>query len=176
VQKRLEQKCDRCELDAVAGRRLCQSHLDARRKRDAAKKKRRRARRRDARRCIDCRRPTKKQRCPKCYGESRGVPRERGVSPPAEDSWRVDPGTTWMRFRGKGRRGRLTREEQIEEDKRDARFAIAEIEKFVHALDVVASPEVQALPMIQRAEARRLAGAFLGFAGRFLDDLADKYS
>lgn len=80
-----------------------------------------------------------------------------------------------MRFRGKGRRGRLTREEQAEEDKRDARFAIADIEKFVEAIDVVMSDRVQQLGRIQRDEAKRQAAAHLGSARRFLEDLEERY-
>lgn len=93
----------------------------------------------------------------------------------ADPQWRVDPGTNWARFRGKGRRGRLTREEQIDEDIRDVGFAMDELAKLTRALEQLKRPEVMALPPIQREEARRELGLYIGAATRFLDGLADRY-
>lgn len=151
-------------------------------------KKTRRARRgRGARikmlRCSACIRVHKKQmqeRREKTRGVRIGV---GGVPTEASDPrFRVESdlrperaGQTTLRYIGKGRRGRLTREEQAAEDKRDAMFAIDGIKKFIAAVDVVMSDEVQSLPPIQLQAAKREAAQHLGNAGRFLDALAERY-
>lgn len=174
VQRQLAHQCVRCGQPAAEDSDFCQPHLDAKRASARAYQARRRDARRRSRKCVDCGKASKKRRCRSCWKKSRGVDQEfRGVV--KQELWRVDPGTTWNRFRGKGRRGRLTREEQAEEDKRDARFAIAEIEKFIDSVSIVISPAVQNLPRIQRDEAKRRAAQYLGTAGRFLDELMDRY-
>lgn len=174
LSRKLAHKCVRCGQAAAPDSDFCQPHLDAKRADDRAGKAEKRAALRKAKRCVDCRKPSKKRRCRTCWRKSRGVVKEKkGVV--KEEIWRVDPGTEWNRYRGKGRRGRLTREEQAEEDKRDALFAIDEIKKFISSVDVVMSPAVQELGPIGRTEAKRQAAQFLGTAGRFLDELADRY-
>lgn len=175
LQRKLAHECIRCGAPAAKDSDYCHAHLEAKRATDRKWQANRRKAARKARRCRDCKRKSKTIRCRTCQRKKRrGVEKAaRGVD--KKEIWRVDPGTTWNRFRGKGRRGRLTREEQAEEDKRDARFAIAEIEKFIKAVDVVMSPGVQELGPIQRQEAKRGAAQFLGTAGRFLDALADRY-
>jgi hypothetical protein len=176
LQRKLAGQCTRCGESAAVDSDLCKPHLDDRRKRSRRAMSAQRKRLRDKRKCVGCGVKSKAYRCRKCIAARKrtGVSKiASGVS--NAEIWRVDPGTTWSRYRGKGRRGRLTKEEQAEEDKRDARFAIEEIEKFVRAVDVVISPTVQALPRIQRDAAKREAAQYLGTAGRFLDDLADKY-
>ena len=175
VRRQLELKCERCELPALPGRRLCQGHLEDKRRRQRASIKRRRDARRKKRRCIDCGKKCQKRRCRECWIDSRGSRPKRAGVDQSDGNWRADPGTNWVRFRGKGRRGRLTREEQIDEDARDAGFAITEIRKFVEALDVLKRPEMLNLPPIQRDAARREVGQYLGLAGRIIDELADKY-
>lgn len=173
IERALTLTCERCDQAVVPGKRHCQAHLDDKRARERKSARRRRQARRQAKQCVDCGAKSKRRRCPACWRKSRGgQPQDKGVN----QTWRVDPGTTWNRYRGKARRGRLTREEQIDEDARDARFAIREIEKFVAALGEFKRPEVQALPAIQRAAARRMVGQYLGLAGRLIDDLVDKYS
>jgi hypothetical protein len=176
LQRKLAGQCTRCGEPAAKDSDMCKPHLEDRRKRSRAAMSKQRKRLRDNRKCVGCGAKSKAYRCAKCVKARKpsGVSKAAGgVS--KEEIWRVDPGTTWSRYRGKGRRGRLTREEQAEEDKRYARFAIGEIEKFIVAVGVVIGPEVQALPRIQRDAAKREAAQYLGTAGRFLDDLADRY-
>lgn len=171
VRRQLDSRCERCDASALTGRRLCQEHLDAKRASDRRSAKKRRTALRRSRRCVDCRKTSKLRRCRPCWKRSRGGRTEnQGVG-----QWRVDPGTNWMRFRGKGRRGRLTREEQIDEDIRDAGFAIEELRKFVEKAAVLKRPEIMGLPTIQRDAARREVGQHLGFSGRILDDLNERY-
>jgi hypothetical protein len=134
-------------------------------------------------RCVGCKKEhtakqSERRAARGVVGSGRGVIGD-DADPALDPRWRADPNKygdlVWNRYRGKGRRGRLTREEQAEEDKRDARFAIAEIEKFIRAVDVVISSAVQDLPRIQRDAARRQAADPLRFAGRLIDDLADRY-
>jgi len=175
LERSLALKCERCDLDAVKGKRLCQAHLDDKRAREKRSAKKRRDQRRRSRRCVDCKRRCQKRRCRGCWQKSRGVNQNRKGVNNADGNWRVDPGTNWMRFRGKGRRGRLTREEQIDEDIRDAGFAIEELRTYVEKAAVLKRPDVMALPTIQRDAARREVGQHLGFAGRLVDDLAERY-
>ena len=174
LEKRLRHECLDCSGQALPDSDFCEPHRNANRKRarDGAKKRRQGYRHNG--RCVDCGRRSKKWRCPRCYRKSRGVKAQsKGVT--KNEIWRVDPGTTWSRFRGKGRRGRLTREEQQVEDERDARFAIAAIEQFIVESKRLVTPSVLELPKIQRDEERRKVTAHLARAGRFLDELADKY-
>lgn len=173
LERKLAHLCTRCGQPAAEDSDLCTAHLEDSRKRAREGMARARKARRNDRKCVDCGKASKRYRCKKCWTPPSVNKTSASVNKP--EIWRVDPGTTWNRFRGKGRRGRLTREEQAEEDKRDARFAIAEIEKFIANIDVLMSAEVQALPKIQRDEAKRIAAQYLGTAGRFLDELADKY-
>lgn len=196
LEKQISGKCcySGCGEDALDGSDYCGPHDAHERGRDAGKKRRRRQRLADAgfcregcgrrvprkrrpdgsviqRRCSVCKKLHKRRRVP---GETRGVPGESSGEP-AKQQWRVDPGTNWMRFRGKGRRGRLTREEQIDEDIRDVGFAHAELEKLARALERLKLPEVMELPAIQREAARRAAGLFISLPMRILDELAEKY-
>lgn len=176
LSRKLSGRCTRCGATAAKDSDLCKPHLDDRRRRTRMAMSMQRKQLRKARKCVGCGKPSKSYRCRRCIAARKraGVSKvESGVS--NEGVWRVDPGTEWNRYRGKAKRGRLTREEQIDEDARDARFAIEELEKFIEALGHLKTPEVQELPMIQRQEAKKRVGLFLGSAGRFLDELHDKY-
>lgn len=199
ITKRIAGKClySGCADEALDGSDYCAPHDAHERGRAATRQLRRRQKLANAGLCISgCGRKIPKRRrpdgtavcrrCKDCRKAHAARERERtcvtgepdgvtGTPSETEGNWRVDPGTDWMRYRGKGRRGRLTRDEQAAEDKRDARWAIAEIEKFITAVDVVMSDAVQELPRIQREAARREAAQFLGTAGRFLDELAEKW-
>jgi hypothetical protein len=88
-------------------------------------------------------------------------------------NWRVDPGTNWNRFRGKGRRGRLTREEQDREDERDLKMAIEYAGRAMRGIPVARS-EGEILPRLQRSAAWRELGALAGAAERILRDFRRK--
>jgi hypothetical protein len=195
IEKQIAGRCcyGGCHDPAKDGSDYCEPHDAHERGRDAAKKRRRRQRLADSGRCIaGCGRKVGKRRrpdgsialreCRQCSKatkarHARPVP-GAGLPVPGDAidiDWRVDPGTNWLRYRGKGRRGRLTNAEQADEDRRDARFAIADIEKFIAAIDVVMSEAVQALGAEQRKAAKRQAAQHLGSARRFLEDLEERY-
>jgi hypothetical protein len=176
--KKLARVCVRvgCEADAAEDSGECPHHHDEskRWKRESAARKR--AERRRKRKCIDCGTRARKQRCPGCYRKSRGVETPaRGVEKSAE-LWRTvadtrpeRAGQVTQRYIGKGRRGRLTREQQIEERDRDIGFAIAELEKARKRKD-----ELKAalhLPPIQREALERDVWQHVEFAGRIIDEL-----
>lgn len=180
--KKLARVCTRSGCDAEAGEDSgeCPLHHEESKARKRHSAKLRRALRRKKRQCRDCGRKSKRLRCPRCYRKSRGVAKPtEGVDKPA-GNWRPDydpeTGAEWQRYRGKGRRGRLTTEQQLDEDKRDGRIAIEQIEKFMRECDVLKHPDVLALPRIQRDALRRQAGALLAHAVRFLDDLVDRFT
>ncbi len=201
IEKQIARTCtySGCDDRADDDSEYCGPHEAHERGRKANAARRRRQRLADAGVCIveGCGRKVPKRkrkngtvqqrRCGGCGKEHRAAMRVKSHAPgvagmgagvagdPSDPLWRVDPGTTWKRFRGKGRRGRLTREEQAAEDKRDAKFAIDAIKDFIGAIDIVMSEAVQALGRIQRDEAKRQAAQHLGSARRFLEDLEERY-
>lgn len=196
--KQIAGKCcySGCHLDAKDGSDFCDPHDAHERGRDAAKKRRRRQRlAADGRCAAGCGRSVAKRRkrgggwqarecrvCAKGHRERTAAARAKACVPgepravPGDDEdprWRVDPGTTWNRYRGKGRRGRLTREEQIDERIRSVDFAFEELRKFRRALVQLKLPEVIELPKIQREAAGREAAFFGSAAVRHVDDALD---
>jgi len=194
-----------CDDHALDGSDFCAPHDAHERARAANKQRRRRLRRAEAGLCVaGCGRKVGKQRnpdgslmrreCPTCRrdtrerarrarkerqvanipGDQRAVPGDVGCD---TGLWRPDPGGDYerIRYRGKGRRGQLTREQQIDEDIRDVGFAMAELEKLTHALEQLKRPEVMNLPRWQRDAVNRSVMLFIGAASRFLDGLAEKY-
>lgn len=109
--------------------------------------------------------------------ESAGVP-----SAPLDPHFRIEhdkrperAGQSTVRYVGKSHRGRLSREEQIAEDQRDAQFAIDYLKEFVRALSVLKRGDVLDLPAVQRSAAHREAAQFPSSAARICDDLAERY-
>jgi hypothetical protein len=178
LKKRLTHECLRCAEPALPDSDFCEPHRDDNRKRARDGAKKRRSGLRFKGKCRDCGRRSKKYRCKKCHDLSRkrrqGVKSsDEGVS--KDEIWRVDPGTNWQRYRGKGRRGRLTRQEQAEEDKRDLRWAIAKLQAFEPEIDRLVTPSVLELPRIQRQAERRKSASCLDEALRFIEGLQAKY-
>lgn len=197
IAKRIAGKClySGCDDDAIDGSDHCAPHDAHERGRDAAKKRRRRQRLADQGLCIiaGCGKKVAKRKRPDgtaklrpCSGcakdrraaakKKRAVPAIARVVPSKEEIWRADPGTEWVRYRGKGRRGRLTIEEQIDEDLRDLRNAMELLHEAHRRLEELKHRNVIELPAIQREEARRIAGEPIGVASRQLDELVEKYA
>lgn len=180
--RKLAGLCTRCGRPATDDAQLCSPHLEDQRSRARDAMRKRRRERRKNRRCAECGRKAQRFRCPRCYQKSAGVNKPQdGVNKPA-GLWRVeaDPrperaGQSTPRYIGRGRRGRLTREQQIDEDMRDARFAIKELEKFIEKATVLKEPAAMELPRIQRDAVRRDAGQHPAFAARIADDLTERY-
>jgi hypothetical protein len=190
LDKRLKHECLRCTEQALPDSDFCGPHRDDERRRAREGMKKRRRKFRHKGKCADCGRGSKKWRCRTCYEkwkEGRAgtvTTRSDNVTKARDRRFRTETGPNFrgvgtyqtQRYLGKGRRGRLTRQEQAEEDKRDARFAIAEIEKFIVEATRLAGDDVLELPRIQREAERRKALLYLGNAGRFIDELAEKYA
>lgn len=101
-----------------------------------------------------------------------------GTDEAYDPRWRPDydpiTGAAWNRYRGKGRRGRLTREEQLDEIIRDLGFARDKIVDAMRSVAVLKLPEVVELPVIQREAAKREAFDPIEQAARILDGLLGK--
>lgn len=183
--KRLKHECRNCREPSLPDSDFCGPHRDGERARLRAAAKKRREGFRHKGRCVDCGRRSKTWRCKRCYRISKGVTdKEKVVTPPPQGgTFKRETGThAWgsgkyetERYIGHARRGRLTLVEQAEEDKRDARFARAELDKFDSFLDDYIALPLKDMPRIQREAKRREALVFLGNARRFIEELEDKY-
>lgn len=171
--RKLARLCTRCgaELAEDSESLECDACREDSRRRQRETAKVRRAKRRRAGQCAGCGRRCRRYRCAKCLKPS-GVNKD-SPSVNTDKQWRVDPGTEWMRYRGKGRRGRLTREEQLDEYARDAGFAIGYLQRFVKELPGL--KRLSDVPVIQRKAAWREVGERLGSAERIIELLRDVF-
>lgn len=164
----------RCKRQLADGADLCDRHLKRKRRVQRTSAKEARDNNRTLGLCAFC--PTKSAtyRCAACavkHGQTPSLRVASGVdAAPQSDQWRKD-NDGWARYRGKGRRGAPAAGVNDEQDLRDAEKALEAGRK---ALAYARSPEVQALPRIQRASVRREATAFLAHAARFLDEVVER--
>lgn len=185
LERKLAHLCTRCGEPAADDAELCTPHLDDARARARLWARKRRSELRRKGRCIDCGRKSKLRRCPRCYRRTRGVDTDsKGVDNTAPH-WRTESdarpdrqGQTTQRYVGKSRRGRLTREQQIDEDKRDLRHAIEYLEEGIRRLEAYKQSlaQVVELPLVQRQAARRVVADPAGAASRIVDDFLDRYT
>jgi len=132
----------------------------------------RRAKRKRARRCRDCGRPARRARCQACRIVVGQAPK-RGVDSRVETTPRTRKhadGRT--RFHGQMRRGRQT---NASLDAQDLADALKYVERGRAGLAYAASPEVQALPRIQREAAQRAALAQIALAVRLLEQPLERH-
>lgn len=185
LDKRLKHECLRCREPALPDSDWCEPHRDDNRRRAKAGAKRRRKERRKKGVCIDCGLPSKIVRCRRCARSQSG---SRDVATPPDSvvnkgHSKTETGPAFrgggtyqtQRYVGHSRRGRLTLQEQGEEDRRDAAFVTAEMRKFGEWLSEYLELPLKDMPRIQREARRREALVFLGNARRFLEELEDKY-
>lgn len=117
-------------------------------------------------------------RCAGCVVKQGRVPPSIAARKPetkpggSGDAWRKD-NDGWERYRGRGRRGAPG---AAVNDDQDLASAADVLDKGRKALRYARSPEVMALPRIQRKGALREATALIALAARFLDDLVDRNS
>lgn len=187
IRKRLAGVCQDCSAPA-GDSDYCEKHYAMAKARDRKARRKERRRRAEQGLCRDgCgRRVSKKRRaggvlmqirCPSCRKrhsaeqkerrDRRGVDgSDRGVigndADPSFDQWRPDAsapdGSVWNRYRGKGRRGRLTKAETAEEHKRDINAAIAKLVRLRDkSIPLLLTDDVSHLPRFQREEAKRQA-------------------
>lgn len=120
--------------------------------------------------CRGCKTPRKPgQKCGVCAARRPGREPEAAVNASVNaDPFRREPGTGWKRYRGKGRRGPRAAGVTDEQDLVDAEKAL---EAGRLALAYARSPEVQAMPRIQRAGVKDAAVARLALAAGFVADV-----
>lgn len=201
IAKRIAGRClyPGCDDDSLDGSDYCDPHDAHERGRDAGKKRRRRQRLADQGMCIveGCGRKIGKRkrldgtvqqrRCASCGKARRARTRPKdgvpdGASGVPERHFRLETGPNFrgvgtyqtQRYVGRGHRGRLTREEQIDERIRSVDFAMDELRKFRRALQQLKLPEVLELPKIQREAAGREASFFGEAAVRHIQDSIDE--
>lgn len=182
-----------CHEPSIDGEH-CAPHAERERIRGAKRQQRRRARLRSEKRCLDCAKPIRSRglrRCPVCRqanaanrrsvtGDVRSVTGDEQIPPRGHFklAHRTDEGAErgWAptaRYVGRDRRGAPSKDDRDDEVVRDIDYAIAELEKFKKAF-ALAREHAADLPRVQREEARRLAFSHLKYAGRFVDDAADR--
>ena len=177
LQRKLAHKCTRCGAPAAKDAGLCLTHLEQARASDRKWRKAKRQKLKKKGLCIDCGKRSKTLRCRRCYRKSRYEQPGVDTAPEGVDKWRPDfdpvTGAEWARYRGKGRRGRLTREEQLDELKRDMLFAIEKAKDCVRSIETLKSPEIQQLPSIQRGAAYREVADLAGQSSRLAESVED---
>jgi hypothetical protein len=184
-QRKVDQVCTYpsrvpCSRPLAEDSQLCERHLRrARRsKRDSARRVR--ADRRELGLCADgCGARSARYRCAACSIRTGRIP-TTGVdttvdnSPAPDRQWRAgthESDATTKRYRGRAKRGKPPAATLDDQDLRDA---IDALEKARRALTYARSPEVVALPRIQRESALRAALDYVKYAGRFEDDVLDR--
>jgi hypothetical protein len=167
-----------CELPAADGADLCHGHHAAAKARKRSWISKQRARWRKKGRCTRCgrkRAPSSKWGCPKCLNEVRGA-RPRLVDQHVDKRSRIAARTAIdkdgrRRYRGQSRRGAPSRAATDEADIADIRKGTLRTEE---GLSYASSDEVQALPRIQREEARQAALSWMHHVYRTAKDMLER--
>lgn len=123
--------------------------------------------------CLGCGTPRRAgQKCAVCTAKRTGRISEEAVNGIVNASTTADPfrrdNDGWRRYRGKGRRGPRAAGVTDEADLRDA-LKLAEDGR--KALAYARSPEVQAMPRVQRAGVKQEGAAKLALAAGLLADV-----
>jgi hypothetical protein len=189
LENQAPRECKRrcCKRPADQDSEFCLKHEQDQRRYNREYDRRRRAEWDKNKRCMRCgaskRHPDSKW-CAPCLIRldrmRRGMRADHKLQLENADRWRADPNRdgdlSWNRYRGKGRPGRLTREDQAKEDKRQILWAIAKLEEAYKGIDDCLAPAIADLPKFQRdAERRQRVSDPIEFAGRLSDEVADKY-
>ncbi|MBA3421666.1 MAG: hypothetical protein H0U12_07205 [Thermoleophilaceae bacterium] len=166
--------CTRCGVVAASDdSQYCQPHHEYAKQysRDALK------RLRDGRRakglCVYCGTKSEQRRCMACRIKqgrvsTRGV--KKGVkNATADRTWKDAGGRT--RYHGQPSRGRQS---NASLDDQDIDYAISALQKAKQGLEVARSPEVQALPKVQREEVKRAALSQADHGTRFIEEVLDR--
>ena len=168
----------RCKRELAPDSDLCARHLKRERKRKNEANTAARKNNRLLGLCAFCPAKSESYRCPVCAVKHGQVPTSRVAdsvatdSPASPDPFRRD-GDGWRRYRGKGRRGAPGAAVNDEQDLADATKAL---ERGRQALAYARSPEVEALPRIQKRAVLNEALAHLGLAGRTLGEVTSRNS
>ena len=162
-----------CKRPTEDGSSLCKRHRKMQLKRQQRSMAKLRDRWEADGRCRGCGTPKKlDRRCAVCAARRPERIRDEAVNAAVNattsDPFRRD-NDGWKRYRGKGRRGPPAAAVNDEQDLADATKAL---ERGRQALAYARSPEVQALPKIQRAGVRNEALAHLGLVARTVEEVA----
>lgn len=186
-----QQQCVECGVAIGPDRQLCDRHLAAARKANAASMARSRATLRANGLCAEgCGRKSQRYRCATCrpttarnpgvdggvYGavnRNRTRSRSEGVNGKSSWSWRTETdGRRRKRGTGRGHRGAPTTQET---DGFDLRTLTAELERAMVDYAAYWSNENQDLPKIQRSNALRSALGHLELLGRTTEELVERW-
>lgn len=118
--------------------------------------------------CQACKIVLGVQRFPTTRADNKADNQAHGI--PAQ--WRPEPGTNWNRYRGKAKRGKPS---TATLDDQDIDYAVEELHTAKLALAFARSPEVQAMPRIQREDIMNAALSKLDRAERWLDEVRDRH-
>ncbi len=181
--ERLDKKADGICVERGCAERAsdeavrCPRHLRAHRKSGRRSRRKRRQELSAQGKCVDCRRKSGTYRCAACSVKRGRIPTVGvgdgvGGKPGTPSQWRIEPGTTWNRYRGKGRRGNPG---TAPSDAQDLRCARDEIDKASAAIAYAQSDAVRALPRIQRQGVMAAALALLDYAERWIDEVRNRH-
>jgi hypothetical protein len=171
----------RCAEAAADGSLRCARHDELHRHRQRMARRRQRRRLAAAGLCVACQRPSATYRCPACLvrqGLARLRPTtsvnasvvDQGKGP--KDTWRLEPGTNWKRYRGRARQGSPA---AAVLDDQDLAQATRELARAKEALAYARSAEVQALGSIARREVLRAALGRLEIVQRWLGEVIARH-
>lgn len=143
-----------------------------------------RARRRANGLCAFCPTRSKKYRCQRCW--KKYTAQRRSVTKPRrsvdqrpqlvakiEVDARYPEGRVRMREAGRGMRGAPNRQQLEQDDVRNLRFAMRELEKAIPAVEAANGLD-EGMPRIQREAARKQALAAADLAQRLIDETLDR--
>lgn len=170
-------RCTRCKRTGLPdGAAMCDRCRKRYRKAHRKYQRERRQEARDRGLCGVCLKvKSEAYRCAACVVRQGRVPPSIAAQKPGQnqgDQWRAD-GDGWARYRGKGQRGAPG---AAVNDEQDLASAADALEKGRIAMRYARSPQVLALPRIQRRGALNEAIAQLALAARFLDDVVERNS
>ena len=185
LEKRLRHECLRCKERTLPDSDFCLEHRDSERQRAKAAAAKRRKKRRRAKCCVDCGLSSKLYRCRRCV-EAQSRKRDRVTTPVLglpKGFTRTETGPNFRgvgtyqteRYIGHSRRGRLTLQEQGQENKREAGWVCDEMRKFCGFVDDYLELPLKDMSRIQREAERRRALVYLGHARRIVESLEDQF-
>lgn len=154
---------------------LCPQHRDEQREARRTSAQRVRGELAAAGKCVDCRRRSPTYRCAACSVKRGRIPSmgvDHGVENKTPAHWRVEPGTTWNRYRGKAKRGKPS---TAVLDDQDLDYAVEQIQTAKQALAYARSEAVQAMPKVQRDGVMAAALGFVDAAERWLDEVRARH-
>lgn len=178
-QRKADHQCTRCGIQLADDydHQQCPPHLKEARKRSRVAHAERRADRAAKGKCVNCNRPANGlYRCRICYIRAGRLSPTTSVNKRVniEERTSIDRDGR-SRYHGQAKRGAPSAEVIAQQEENDLRSAEELLARYREAMRVWRSPEIQALPRIQRQEAKNAALELLDRAGRFIDGTLDHH-